>query len=471
MKVITFNYLDWKKLLIILLLIIHVFTLTFSPLPWFDEVFFADISKNFSEGKGLKLLIAPEISIMGQEVLVYGPVYFFLQAIPIYFFGLEKFIFRLVCFLGGVLSIFFLGEIFRFFSKNMKTSWVWILVLCDPMFFSSSHGGRMDLWALAFLLAAISFYLSWIKEEKAIFLVISSLFMALSVLTTPRILAPGLGLAILVSIFSLKSMKNFKINIVFWLVPFMFIISAWVFFAFGGIAKLLIYYGAETSSYVGGRFNFPKQIIPLLIAGFISIVILIVKKKLPTEVILFGVFGVLSYLILVKDSGPYSILLVFFIYLFVLLSGHLRYSPVFIIVIFNGVFFISKILFLTFSYEQRKSDVIFQKLIELPPESTIIADDIYYYDIISSGHKFLFKDHLVSMEKKLVFYKKNDFDFILVRNKSYPDNNFNFLKSHINLQEVESFQIPINSTSNYLQSLIPITIHNNIDGTLYKAIE
>ena len=58
---------------------VHGYTLSRSPLPWFDEVFFASLSHNFW-GKGT--FFVPN-TVIGYEIKLYGFVYFALTGIAL----------------------------------------------------------------------------------------------------------------------------------------------------------------------------------------------------------------------------------------------------------------------------------------------------------------------------------------------------------------------------------------------------
>ena len=79
------------------LLLLNLFTLGISPLPWTDEVVFADIVNNYIQFGKLNLNVVPQF--LNGEVYVYGPVYFIMQKFFIYAAFMTAYSFRLLNYL------------------------------------------------------------------------------------------------------------------------------------------------------------------------------------------------------------------------------------------------------------------------------------------------------------------------------------------------------------------------------------
>jgi|GEM_PF-2500629 4-amino-4-deoxy-L-arabinose transferase-like glycosyltransferase len=160
----------------------HVATLSVSPLPWYDEVFFAGISQNVAAGKGFYTL--PTLEKQPYEALFYGPLYFWLQAFVIKLAGLHQFTFRLTGLLSGIAC---LAIVYRY-AAGTRSKWhlaAVLLLMFAPQFIQSMHNGRMDMLANALLLLA---YLPVLRQQsltthRAAF---SAMLFALALLTTPR---------------------------------------------------------------------------------------------------------------------------------------------------------------------------------------------------------------------------------------------------------------------------------------------
>ena len=92
-------------LVILMAALWHFWALPYSPLPWFDETFFASITHSFINGSGFQLAVCP-LQSNGEPVLLYGPVYFLLTGLITKTLGFGLFSFRLANLLGAIVSIF-----------------------------------------------------------------------------------------------------------------------------------------------------------------------------------------------------------------------------------------------------------------------------------------------------------------------------------------------------------------------------
>ena len=126
-----------------------------STLPsWFDEAYFANISFNLFQGKGLIATLIPEYS--HGEVNVYGPVFFYLQSFLIGLFGLDSFVFRLPTLIFANISILFLALVLRNNGVEKRYQLLFaVAAMFDVSFNRSAIDGRMDIMALMFVSLAM----------------------------------------------------------------------------------------------------------------------------------------------------------------------------------------------------------------------------------------------------------------------------------------------------------------------------
>jgi hypothetical protein len=98
-----------KKLLIIgifIVVVLSTITLSKSPLPWYDEIFFADVTNNLIKSGKLELNVIA--SKEGSPVYIYGFLYFLIQKYLAFDLGISMLQFRLVNFISGILVVFLL---------------------------------------------------------------------------------------------------------------------------------------------------------------------------------------------------------------------------------------------------------------------------------------------------------------------------------------------------------------------------
>ena len=115
-----------QVVLISSILLFHLLSIAISPMPWFDEVCFADISNSLLEGNGFNLVLAPYLEHHG-HVVSYGPIFFTIQAGSIWALGLNTLGARLPAFLFAIASFFlFRNFISRTIGLNVNA---WLLIL------------------------------------------------------------------------------------------------------------------------------------------------------------------------------------------------------------------------------------------------------------------------------------------------------------------------------------------------------
>jgi hypothetical protein len=141
----------------------HLFTLHLNLYPWFDEVFFASMAKNFLEFGHL----IPEVSketFYGKQVFIYGPVHFFLEGFSFRVFGFGIFQYRWIVFAFGIVTIITTARLLRLYNISYKNYWLLIVIFSlDPFMNLSMHEGRMDLETITIMLMAIYFLIKGLR--------------------------------------------------------------------------------------------------------------------------------------------------------------------------------------------------------------------------------------------------------------------------------------------------------------------
>lgn len=449
-------------------------------MPWFDEVVFADISNNLASGKGMKLLIAPPIRRPDYFIPTYGPIYFLIQSIFIQVFGLNIWLFRFVGFIGGFFSLVAFWSILKNEKINIKFSLLVLVFMMDPLFASSSHGGRMDLVALAIGLFSVLFYIKYNNTNYSRYMILSGVAMVLAAMTTPRILIPFSGFAIILVMKSFNSFKNFAIHVTYWLIPFCLIYYAWVLYAFSGIANYILFFKELSETFVGIGFNLPLQSYILYFTSFFSFCYFLVTNKIrdkKTNFFIIGLLGVVFYFLLVRDTGPYSIIILPFIYFFMFnlkkINRKIFNKLITVILIFNGLFFFSKSIFVFSSKKLRDLTEVEDYLSTMPENQKIVSDDIYFYSIKKSGHEFFMLDHYWGDYEREEFNRINHgYDYLLISENSLKkefNSQIYFDKSELKLEK--EFQIKQHEYIRQLENFLPIKISNSTSGKLYKRIK
>src|ERR1700733_12767355 len=92
-----------------LYVIYHLLSLSYSPLPWFDEVCFASITHDYMQHHTF-FDTTHDLSVRVQSIQ-YGPVYFVLQSLMAKLFGFSIFTFRFTNLFFGITCLFIIYKI------------------------------------------------------------------------------------------------------------------------------------------------------------------------------------------------------------------------------------------------------------------------------------------------------------------------------------------------------------------------
>ena len=308
---------------------IHLYLLDVSPLPWFDETYFASIAKSWLESGTLQPKVALADGLTEQPV--YGPIYFWLLGASFKLFGFGIWQLRLVSLLSGFCVIIAAAKLFRLFGASTKLQiTLGVILSLDPFFNRSMHEGRMDLLALFFLLMASYFQIKhWENSSGKKDLLFSAIFATMALLTTPRSGFFLVGFVFLHLYLIIK--RSHKVaDLLIWCAIIFGFYSIWVVEAFGGYRELLAFYERYTMFL---RTNPAKTAIsvqqyPLIFLGVISAVYGTIKFRREywtIPIILFASSIVLFYSI-VFDQGPYAVFIIpsYYLLIFKLLQLELR---------------------------------------------------------------------------------------------------------------------------------------------------
>ena len=174
----------------LLYVVYHLVTLSYSPLPWFDEVSFASITNSYIKAH----TFYPEainITVHRQNSM-YGPLFFMLQAFIVKMWGLSMFNFRISNLLFGFADLYLVYRICLHFRFKAIAIFATVIILAfDRSYNQFLHSGRMDFMTVFFFLASFLAFVSidTIQKSKAIPLaVLTGALLAASFLTTPRII-------------------------------------------------------------------------------------------------------------------------------------------------------------------------------------------------------------------------------------------------------------------------------------------
>jgi len=281
----------------------------------------ASLAKSFWEYGTFERHIAWHAVSRKQE-LVYGPVFFFLASEWFDLFGFSLLSYRAwVLFTGffAMVATLLVWQTARPPKKHLLV--MALFLLADPFWFRALHEGRNDLLAMAWAL------LAWWALMRAaayghgrskpggllLFWLLSGIFYAAALLTTPRI---GFTLPAFLIVLLVQSARSgvygTLLGIIMWTLPSLVTYTFWILLAFGGWQSFWSLYADLATAFtkVGHRSYFLQPLmLPLM--GITSILvgysIYRFGKVFWDNQSLLACFWILGFYAIVHDKGPYAI--------------------------------------------------------------------------------------------------------------------------------------------------------------------
>lgn len=473
--------------ILLLAAIWHFWSLPYSPLPWFDETFFASVTHSYINDDGFDLKVCP-LQTNGKPVLIYGPIYFMITGFFTKLLGFDVFSFRLANLIGAIITILIFFKIANRLNWKKKSIYLFTIILTfDVIFIQNAHSGRMDLVAISMFLGAIYVYIS--KKTSRYQLLLISLLGTLSMLTTLRM---GLFIIPVYGIIYLEAIKEKKYQaLTISLICSILLYSIWIFTGFGSIENFISEYTksesnnytgqALTTSFLGGNFKPQFYQYPMILMGLLSVAI-ILKKRFKDYHFWILLLPVILFYLLIKDTGAYSAMVVPFWYLLIGIAYHefmgqeninfkrvIPVLPVLLLLINAGIFIIKSATIIT-TIPQRDNNLLTKWVNNhIPAGSKVVGDDRYYYAVINNQSDFQYLQRILSNEERALYHKKNYHpDYLFISNQTRPEM-INAYKKHFEFSETHKYTPPTQQNLfTMITSKIPMQIQSSLEGTLIK---
>ncbi len=427
---------------VLLYVIYHVATLIYSPVPWFDEETYANITESFLKN-GHFYEEARNISVATSKLdLAYGPVYFMLQAAVTTLFGFSIFTFRMTNLFFGFGCLFLIYKVCRQLKFSDQVTLVTLLLIgLDPQFNQFLHSGRMDFVALFFFLSSYLVFTSIENDKAKSYLLKGSLtgvLMACAFLTNPRILFafsfyPFFFLYELIS-GKFKNIVPLLVKYAAVAVLFTSLYSVWVYIEFGSFANYVSetytnspimkeHVGATTA---GLRLNYNML---MHILSLICFLLLVITGKIRQQinVVLLTAPAVIVFLLLVSGGigGRYYGLVVPFTTLLVVGGTVAAFNnlPSRILVrtltfLFLGVFVLKAAV--VFGTMEQRNPATYDKIISatIPDRSSVGGDFEFYYIGKKHGWKFQCLEQNGTKPEELAYFQQHKYDYFVMSKKN-----------------------------------------------------
>jgi hypothetical protein len=469
----------------------HLYTLSLNPLPWFDETYFASISRSFAETGNFTPQVSQEV-ISLKEDYTYGPVFFMLEALSFKTLGFGIFQYRIITFVFGFLTVLATCFFLLLCCHNRKiTLLAFTTFLLDPFFNLSMHEGRMDLVAAFFMVLSIVFI---IKANRQIHLTpffLSGLFAVLALLTTPRIGIVVLAMIITQLLYFIKQPSRLHLTFLFWWsLPVVILYFLWTYFAFGGVTELISYYQqirVTYDEYIGGRGYIPRHEYLLIPLTVLSVSYGIIHKGLPyfNFAVIVSIVSISLFYIVILDWGPYSALILpfyYFLFFYSFTSLHLSWKnvtiyPCLLLLLFNSSYFALKAVHILSETSIRQPPIAYEFIMEhIPPGSKVAGDAQYYYAVTQAGsHYRLFDVFLGLEEREKKLREVYNYDFLIISERSVekePELAAYFLQNSKH-KEIARLYLPQPSAADLIgrMGLVSNAEKNGYNATIYKRLK
>lgn len=490
---------------LLLVIVFHFITLTISPLVWGDEVIYNNVTIDFLNSGNFFCPIDPSVYNY-EELLYYGPIYYILNALVMKIAGIGIFQQRFL----GVLFGMFIFLFFALYSRTEIKGKLWFLILLaflfDPFFNAGINRGRLDNIANFFYFTSIWLVIpdnSGRTKDRFLNIFFSGIFCALAILTTSRFVL-FTPVFLIIFIFQLvKSTDKRKVffSWVAWTAAVVSIFSVWVFLKFGSYNNFIEYYLRLMNDYadfMGTNFTVPTEVIPMLLLTILVSLFAIIQSK-----ILFRDYGYLvllaivaTFYIAVGDVGPYSVLVIPYLYLVMgkalsamseLKTKTFTVSRFLLLglIVLNISIFLFKGSVLYLDREARNYQPVEEFIKEnIPSGAKVTGSDVYYYAALKNHNPFTlynsFDPDFTRLEKDrrerfnydylVVAESMSEYDnylFKLLEEKDHLEKTAEYKSRHLDLLEwlrVNNIFKGLGTFGNYNFS------STGYDGIIYKRI-
>jgi len=462
-----FGFPIWLLAIGLVCIIYHILVLPISPLPWFDETYFASMTLNFMETGEFNPKIGPLLDYYYPQSKAYGPGYFLVLASVYKFFGFGVFQTRIPGLLFGFITPFLGYKILKESGcKIIFCSFFVFLLLFDTIFLQNIHSGRMDSMALMLAFSGIYCLVVGLKNGSISSFILTGLFFGFAILTTPRIAVCLIGPALFLGFSFLRrpGLDIFKRAIVVLLLV-LAIYSIWVFWGFGGPIQAYnyffgapnekLYFNNLASAYMDARQYVPFFQIPAICISLLGVIYLLATNKL-NQAPIFWIFilNLVAYYYLVYDTGIYSIFSVPFVYgliLYALNAVPLPFESKFYLkwilyslLFFNIALFASKNILVWATSNTREMSTVQEQISKVIPKgSRVIGEEIFYYAVINSGSDFQYLDRGADGPRRRNYHEKvYDYQYVISRVPASSKAEFDYYNASAHLKLVHEIKFP-----------------------------
>jgi hypothetical protein len=288
----------------------------------------------------------------------------------------------------------------------------------------------MDLLATLFCIIG-TIFIYHKKDLNANSIFVMTIFFILAVLTTPRVLFLLTGIYIYILYYSFSN-KKFKYFTLITLSIFSIILSLllWSLFSSGTIlgAYSELFSNKILKNHLGSSF-FRNRLEDILILFYFLVFIYLFIKKMVNKNILIVTISLVSFLIFVKEVGPYTAMIMPFIIIGI--NEMYKVLPkIKLFLIFNLILFIVYFLFknsIIYITKDTRNTQNISKFISnhIEPNSLVLTSSKYYYFLKGQDNNIITFDNppkhdpvsmLIQLKPNYILINFNDTNNLVVKN-------------------------------------------------------
>jgi hypothetical protein len=464
----------------------HLLTLSYSPLPWFDEVSFASISESYMK-HGTFFEDARRLDWHGEKLL-YGPIYFVWQGLIGRAVGLGMFTFRITPLVFGFLNLALVYKICRRLRFSTLATTLTILILAlDPSYNQFMNSGRMDMITLFEFLAAYLLFTTGNNKRYLLYAGCAGVLLACGMLTNPRIIFafPFFVCVFFYDLYMQRGAKRVWGKYLVTLGAFVIVFGLWIVLKFGGLHNF-VQLNYTNSKAVQEHVGFsPKDIklnLSMLLFAYSAFGALLLfatcKAAKNAQLLLLTVPVILGFLVVVSggitgryyaSAAPFTVLL------FVGATINEFHAQIYKVIAWGiaslfAIVFVGKAIIVLSSLDQRDEKYYEKAITEVVPQhASVIGDFQYYYVIQRNNDIFECLEVNGAFAEMEAYFQKADFDYVII-NESSPFRKYyeqNLMKGRYDL--VATINRPQRTgTVQRLVKALPYMVHDTYNGYIYK---
>ncbi len=475
----------WSFLLAAVYIIFSILTVSVYQLPWFDDVYYADVAWSFlTQGEFSALIDRPR----NTNGFFHVPLFMVLQAGMFKLFGLGVWQVRLLPLLAGLIVFMILSRlVFRVTRSEKYTTLFMLLFISDRAINFSLHSGRMDMLALLFVLLSILLFERTLKWQgrwlATVGVIFAGLLLSAGFLTALRMAVATVPCVFLLFLYKPECRSTFYCSLTIYGAFAVLPVMAWLWYAYGGVIGAY----TTTSNLDGfsGHFGFLSSImgnifrriyeIPKMLMFYGVIIYLFYKRcEIVRQNFFFCMYALitLGFILFVIERGPYRAIFFPFVYfslIFAIYSvtnskmkklGQVALAGVLALNIFLSM---PRMVYLWMNWSVIQPGKVAEQLYrKIPSGAHVITDYRFYFMLREHGCEVLIPRH---REKNILEYVEHNFnpEYVLGETPLGPD-------FSDRMSRVGSVGEPVVSMSSMLARFVylePLMRGNNFNAQLW----